>query len=81
MAKLIAKPARGPKRRNVRPGRGGAKTENALPFHRKNYILFAVGIFAILLGFFFLSRNSITLAPILLVAGYCVIIPLAIALK
>lgn len=82
MAKPMAKPAPKQKRRSIRPGRtGGAKTENSLPFQRKNYILFGVGIFAILLGYLFLSRDSITLAPLLLVAGYCVIIPLAIALK
>ncbi len=56
-------------------------TDNSLPFTSKNYILFTAGIVLILLGYFFLSRNSITLAPILLVAGYCVLIPLAIALK
>lgn len=69
------------KKRGIRSGKGGAKGDDTLPFSKKNYTLFSVGIFVILLGFFFLSRNSITLAPILLVAGYCVIIPLAIALK
>jgi len=77
----MAKPMPKPKRRGIRAARGGSRSENALPFTRKNYLLFSVGIFVILLGFFLLSRSSITLAPILLVAGYCVIIPLAIALK
>jgi hypothetical protein len=61
-------------------GRMIANTDT-LPFGKKNRILFASGFFIILLGFFLLSRNSITLAPLLLVLGYCVIIPLAIILK
>jgi len=32
-------------------------------------------------GFIFLSRGSITLAPILLVLGYCVMVPVAIIYK
>jgi hypothetical protein len=54
-----------------------------LPIHftKKNYIGFALGIVTIILGFISLSQGSITLAPILLVMGYCVIIPVAILLK
>jgi len=44
-------------------------------------LLFGVGLLMIVLGFFLLSRNSITLAPVLLVLGYCVVIPLAIIAK
>jgi hypothetical protein len=69
------------KKKAVKQGRPVAKGEDGLAFGRRNYILFGAGLLAILLGFFLLSRNSITLAPILLVAGYCVIIPLALALK
>jgi len=54
---------------------------DTLPFTRKNQILFASGMVMIVLGFFLLSRNSITLAPLLLVLGYCVVIPLAIIAK
>lgn len=76
MAKQIIKQKKRP-----RSSRAGVRSENSIPFTKKNYVLFSVGIVVILLGFLFLSRNSITLAPILLVAGYCVLIPLAIALK
>jgi Ca2+/Na+ antiporter len=48
------------------------------PFGRKNYILFAVALVVIVIGFFFLSTGDITIAPILLVAGYCVLVPWAI---
>ncbi|MFN0151778.1 MAG: hypothetical protein ACKVU1_13850 [bacterium] len=61
-------------------GRQVANTET-LPFTRKNQIIFASGMLMIVLGFFLLSRNSITLAPLLLVFGYCVVIPLAIVAK
>ena len=54
------------------------------PFTKKNWILFAIGLFTILLGYVLLSIPpadgflSLTLAPILLVVGYCVLIPMAI---
>lgn len=51
------------------------------PFGRKNYILFGVALVVIVIGFFFLSTGDITLAPILLVAGYCVLVPWAIMAK
>ena len=56
----------------------------ALPFSSENYFIFGVGIFLIILGYLALSKGpwngfwSLTLAPILLVIGYCVAIPLAI---
>lgn len=50
----------------------------ALPFTRKNYYLLMAGLAVIILGFVSLGMGSITLAPILLVLGYCVIVPVAI---
>lgn len=52
-----------------------------LAFTRRNWTMLLIGVFTIILGFYILSRGSITLAPILLVVGYCVIIPLAILIK
>jgi hypothetical protein len=52
--------------------------KSVLPFTKKNYMWFAIGIVVIILGYITLGYGSITLAPILLVAGYCVIIPIAI---
>lgn len=48
------------------------------PFGRKNYILMGVALAVIVLGFFLLSQNDITFAPLLLVVGYCVLVPWAI---
>ena len=45
---------------------------------RKNWILFGVALLVIVIGFIALRSGSITLAPLLLVAGYCVLIPWAI---
>jgi len=51
------------------------------PFGPRNYILFAVGLLVIVVGYISLSAGSITLAPILLVMGYCVLIPISIIIK
>ena len=60
------------------------KQKAKLPFTRKNYQLFGIGILTIIIGYIFLSIGpwnsfpSLTIAPIILVIGYLVIIPLAI---
>jgi len=51
------------------------------PFGPRNYILFAIGIVVIIVGYISLSAGSITLAPILLILGYCVLIPISIIIK
>ena len=43
-----------------------------------NYIVIVIGLILIILGYFFLKQGSITLAPILLVLGYVVLIPLGL---
>ncbi|PKK82272.1 MAG: hypothetical protein CVT49_14460 [candidate division Zixibacteria bacterium HGW-Zixibacteria-1] len=48
------------------------------PFGPKNYLIFAIGILVIVVGYISLWAGSITLAPILLVLGYCVLIPVSI---
>jgi hypothetical protein len=57
------------------------REKTVLPFTKKNYILFAIGIFVIIIGYITLGYGSVTLAPILLVLGYCVIIPIAIIIR
>ena len=44
----------------------------------KNLIVIACGLALIAFGFVSLAAGSITLAPMLLVAGYCVVIPVGI---
>jgi uncharacterized membrane protein HdeD (DUF308 family) len=54
------------------------------PWCRANYLLLLLGVVAIILGFIFLSIGpvnsfwSMNMAPVLLVLGYCVIVPVAI---
>jgi xanthine/uracil permease len=49
-------------------------------FDKRNYIILGVGVLLIILGFVFLAGGDITISPILLVLGYCIIIPLGILL-
>jgi hypothetical protein len=74
MAQKKAKPKPEPKKI-------GVKEKYQLPFTKKNYLLFAVGLVVIIIGYIALSMGSITLAPILLVLGYCVVIPIAIIIN
>lgn len=55
-----------------------AKEAAVLPFGKRNYLAFVIGLVVIAAGFIFLAAGDTVLAPILLVAGYCVIIPVAI---
>jgi hypothetical protein len=53
----------------------------SIKFSWRNYLFLFLGIFLVALGYFFLSKESLTLAPILLVLGYCVLIPIGILIK
>ncbi len=54
------------------------------PYKRKNYVLFAIGVFVIILGYLIMylgevnSFQSLTLSPIILLIGYLIIIPYAL---
>ncbi len=50
-------------------------------FHLVNWLLLGTSVVLIGLGFLFLWNGSITLAPIMLVLGYCVVIPVALLLR
>lgn len=75
--------------RKDRPGQSrrqkGAPAASAafqrLELGRKNWILFGSGLGAIALGFLFLSQGDITVAPVLLVVGYIVLIPWALVAR
>ena len=51
-----------------------------LRFGLRNVVLLAVALGSLTAGYFLLARGSTTLAPILLVLGYCVLFPLGLAL-
>ena len=64
-----------------------ADVRQSFPFGRRNWMLAGVGLVAIVLGYVLLSVPpadgflSLTLAPILLVTGYCVLIPAAMIVR
>ena len=61
-----------------------AKFDGVFPLERENYLILGAGLVLIVAGYLALSGDQVegflplTLAPILLVAGYCVVIPLGI---
>jgi hypothetical protein len=63
---------------------GKTKLNETFPLEKENYIILGVGLVVIILGYLALSGNTVegfsqlTVAPILLVLGYCVIIPVGI---
>lgn len=52
--------------------------EPLLSFTRTNYLLMAGGALFAIVGFVLLRGGDISLAPLLLVTGYCALIPLGI---
>ena len=75
----MAKPIRkkeSPRRRTTR--------EEHLPLGRENFIILGIGLAVIILGYLAMIEGSVegflplVVAPILLVLGYCVIIPIGI---
>ena len=56
-------------------------------YNRKNYLFFAIGIAVVVIGYLLMaygettSFQSVRLAPILLIIGYCIIIPISIIYK
>lgn len=49
-------------------------------FGKRNYMVLGAGLLLIVLGFILLATGDITISPILLVVGYCIVIPLGILL-
>ena len=56
------------------------QAKQGLPFGKRNYIWFGIALVTIIVGYIFLGSGDITVAPILLVLGYCVLVPVAILL-
>ncbi len=60
------------------------KHDGTFPLERENYIILGLGLLLIVLGYIAISGDQVegffplTLAPILLVLGYCVVIPVGI---
>ncbi len=66
----------------ARPAKSVRRTEREsadLSFGVRNYAVLGAALLSILIGFVLLSRGSITAAPILLVLGYCILVPYGLA--
>ena len=61
--------------------KGKAERRGTVHLSRYNFYIFGAALVSIASGFGLLARGSITAAPILLVLGYCVLVPVAILLK
>ncbi len=63
------------------------KLDDIFPLERENFIILGVGVLVIILGYVALSENKVegfvplVLAPVLLVLGYCVIVPFGIMFR
>lgn len=64
-------------RAKERDGRSWSETPS-LQFSRINALLALAGLLSLVMGYWTLSLGSTTLAPLLLVLGYVVLLPLAI---
>jgi hypothetical protein len=51
-----------------------------LQFRRRNVVLLGAALLSLGLGYWLLANGSTSLAPLLLVLGYCVLFPLGLAL-
>ncbi len=60
------------------------KKEFSFPLERENFMIIGLGVLLLVIGYVLMSQNSVdgflptVIAPILLVAGYCVVIPYGI---
>ena len=69
------------------PKENNSSIFHSWPFGFKNYVLFGIGLLVIIIGYILMytggtdSFRSIVLSPMVLVAGYCVIIPVSIMIK
>lgn len=65
----------------VAPTTKGAPVRPTLSFSRVNAMWLGAGVVSIAIGYFLLSKGSETIAPILLVLGYCILLPIGIIKK
>lgn len=55
-----------------------AVTDLSRAFGQKNLLLFVIALAVIVIGHIALGMGSMTFAPICLVVGYCILVPIAI---
>ena len=63
---------------------GKQKKEFSFPLEKENFIIIAAGIALLIIGYILMAQNSVdgfiptVISPILLVIGYCIVIPYGI---
>jgi hypothetical protein len=63
---------------------GKQKKEFSFPLEKENFMIIGFGIAILIIGYFLMAQNSVDgflptiLSPILLVIGYCIVIPYGI---
>lgn len=67
------------KPRSVR--RAAIESDLGFTWGRWNSLLLGLGVAVLVAGYLSLSKGSITLAPVLLVLGYCVLIPASLLIR
>ncbi len=75
------RPDRPTRRRPERERPSGPVRDPHLPFGPVQVGVLVAGVLAAVMGFWVLSTGSITVAPILLVLGYLLLIPLGLSLS
>ena len=58
-----------------------AETDLGFSWGLQNSLLLGVAVAVLVAGYVALSRGSTTLAPVLLVAGYCVLVPASLLIR
>jgi hypothetical protein len=72
---------------NIRSKKSAPISHIHIALTKKNYMIIGLGILLIIIGYVLMAANSVdgflptVVAPILLVAGYCVVIPFGILFK
>lgn len=64
-----------------RVGRKAPEADLGFDWGPLNSLLLSLGVAVIAVGYVALSRGSVTLAPVLLVLGYCVLIPASLLMR
>ncbi len=75
------------KNKKLQSSKTKQKREFSFPLEKENFMIIGVGIAMLLIGYFLMSQNSVdgfmptVVSPLLLIAGYCVVIPYGIMKK
>ena len=72
------------KSKKLQSSKSKQKREFSFPLEKENFMIIGLGVLLLIIGYVLMSQNSVdgfmptVVSPILLVAGYCVVIPYGI---